>query len=103
MEQVWTELGGLDVLVNNAGAAPFDAPLAETHMGGWEKYLTLLITAQAALTQQVIRRWVEEGTPGVVINVVSIYGLRGGPNISYYAAAKHGLIGLIAGARACEQ
>lgn len=94
VDRVMEELGGMDILVNNAGAAPFSAPLAETHMPGWAKYLTLLLTAQAALTQEVIRHWLEQGTRGVVINVASIYGFRGGPDISYYAAAKHGLIGL---------
>lgn len=94
VDHVRAELGGIDVLVNNAGAAPFSAPLAEAQMAGWEKYLTLLLTAQAALTQEVIRHWVADETPGVVINVASIYGFRGGPNLSYYAVAKHGLIGL---------
>jgi gluconate 5-dehydrogenase len=94
VEQARVRLGGLDILVNNAGAAPFSAPLAESLMPGWEKYLSLLLTAQAAVTQQVIRHWLAEEAPGVIINVASIYGFRGGPDISYYAVAKHGLIGL---------
>ena len=94
VERVTEELGGLDILVNNAGAAPFTASLADSKMSGWEKYLSLLITAQAALTQQVIRYWLETGTRGVVVNVASIFGFRGAPAMSYYAAAKHGLVGL---------
>jgi NAD(P)-dependent dehydrogenase (short-subunit alcohol dehydrogenase family) len=94
IERVWADLGGLDVLVNNAGAAPFAASLADSHMSGWEKYLSLLITAQASLTQLVVRRWLEEDASGVVINIASIYGFRGGPFLSYYAAGKHALIGL---------
>ena len=94
VEQARGRLGSLDILVNNAGAAPFSAPLAESLMPGWEKYLSLLLTAQAAVTQQVIRHWLSEEAPGVIINVASIYGFRGGPDISYYAVAKHGLIGL---------
>lgn len=92
--QARADIGGVDVLVNNAGAAPFDASLADSHMGGWQKYLSLLVTAQAALSQLIIRQWLEEETPGVIINVASIYAFRGGPNLSYYSAGKHALIGL---------
>ena len=94
LERTHTELGGIEILVNNAGAAPFAAPLSETQMGGWEKYLGLLLTAQAALTRDVIRDWIQANRGGVVINIASIFGFRGAPQLSYYAVAKHGLIGL---------
>lgn len=94
VERLDEELGGLDILVNNAGAAPFRASLADSKMLGWKKYLNLLVTAQAELTQQVIARWLDGQTTGVVVNVASIFAFRGARDLSYYAAAKHALIGL---------
>jgi NAD(P)-dependent dehydrogenase (short-subunit alcohol dehydrogenase family) len=86
-------LGRINVLVNNAGAAPFMAPLHESRMEGWSKYLNLLLTSQASVAQKVVPMMLEQGG-GTIVNVASIAGFRGGRGTSYYAAAKHGLIGL---------
>jgi gluconate 5-dehydrogenase len=94
-------LGSVDILVNNAGSSVEKSAFVDVAWESWERHLALLLTAQAAVTQAAVRSMVDAGRPGVVINVSSIYGLRGAPggektlgSHTYYAAAKHGLVGL---------
>lgn len=101
VERTVEAFGTLDILVNNAGASEEKAPFAEVPMAGWEQYLRLLLTVPAALAQQAVRAMLASRRGGVIVNVASIYGLRGAPggekelgSTSYYAAAKHGLVGL---------
>jgi NAD(P)-dependent dehydrogenase (short-subunit alcohol dehydrogenase family) len=94
------ELGSVDILVNNAGQAGLKDPFPVVSMPDWERHLALLLTAQVTVTQQAVRWMTGAGRPGVVVNVASIYGLAGAPggekelgSVSYYTAAKHGLVG----------
>jgi NAD(P)-dependent dehydrogenase (short-subunit alcohol dehydrogenase family) len=94
------ELGSVDILVNNAGQSGLKVPFPVVSMTDWERHLRLLLTVHVALTQQVLSWMTGAGRPGVVVNVSSIYGLAGAPggekelgSVSYYTAAKHGLVG----------
>ena len=87
-----TRLGGIDVLVNNAGlqhVAPIDTyPLEQ-----WQRLLGVLLTGpfltiQAVLPAMRARKW------GRIVNIASINGKRGDPGKAAYCAAKHGVIGL---------
>lgn len=62
-------------------------------MAGWEKYLTLLLTAQAALTREVIRLGRRGDARRRDQRGVDLRVPRGS-RTSYYAVVKHGLIGL---------
>ena len=93
-------LGPVDILVNNAGSSVEKTAFVSVTWESWKRHLDLLLTAQAALTQVAVRAMVAEDRPGVIINVSSIYGLRGAPggektlgSLTYYTAAKHGLVG----------
>lgn len=93
-------LGPVDILVNNAGSSVEKTAFVDVTWASWERHLALLLSAQAALTQVAVRAMVAQRRPGVVINVSSIYGLRGAPggektlgSLTYYTAAKHGLVG----------
>jgi NAD(P)-dependent dehydrogenase (short-subunit alcohol dehydrogenase family) len=95
-----SELGSVDILVNNAGQSGLKDPFPVVAMTDWERHLRLLLTVQVALTQQAVRWMTGAGRPGVIVNVSSIYGLAGAPggekelgSVSYYTAAKHGLVG----------
>ena len=85
------ELGGVDVLVNNAGGDPqheFDAmSWAEN-----QAILELNIIAPMRLTHLLLPGMLERGR-GHVVNVSSIAGRVGFPYAEAYAAAKDGLIG----------
>ena len=85
------ELGGVDVLVNNAGGDPqreFDA-MSWTQN---QAILELNIIAPMRLTHLLLPGMLERGR-GHVVNVSSIAGRVGFPYAEAYAAAKDGLIG----------
>jgi 2-hydroxycyclohexanecarboxyl-CoA dehydrogenase len=85
------ELGAVHVLVCSAGIAGF-APLLEMTAAQWDRMLAVHLTgtftvAQAVLPDMIAARW------GRVVTLSSVGGLRGGPNLAHYAAAKAGVIG----------
>lgn len=94
-------LGVPDIVVNNAGASDMKSEFVDSTMSEWKQHFDLLFTAHASVTQEAVRAMRAGGRPGVVVNVSSIFGLRGAPggekelgSVSYYTAAKHALVGL---------
>lgn len=85
------ELGPVDRLVNNAGVVEI-APLAELTEEQWDRTVDVnlkgpFLCAQAVLPDLVARR-------GRIVNVGSISGTLGTPNLSAYNASKWGVNGL---------
>jgi NAD(P)-dependent dehydrogenase (short-subunit alcohol dehydrogenase family) len=87
------ELGGLDVLVNNAGWNSFMAPLVDLRPSGWEKGLTLNLT-QAFWAMQEAGRLMLAAGRGAVVNVSSVAGVAASPGMAHYGAAKAALVSL---------
>ena len=84
---------GIDVLVNNAGAAigtPIDAEEAEEV---WHHGLDLLLTAQMRLIRAAFDH-LRASPAGRIINVSSTEGVGGSAGMAVYTAAKHGVVGL---------
>jgi 3-oxoacyl-[acyl-carrier protein] reductase len=84
-------LGGLDVLVNNAGITR-DGLLIRMKDDDWDAVIATNLSAAFRLTREAVKlmmkaRW------GRVINVSSIAGLMGNAGQANYAAAKAGLVG----------
>jgi gluconate 5-dehydrogenase len=83
------ELGGIDVLVNNAGVI-WGAPTLEYPIEGWDKVFDVNVRGLWLLTQRVARQMKERGG-GSIIHISSISGLRGAdeeaePAIAYSAS-----------------
>ena len=85
-------LGGLDVLVNNAGGNSFSIPVAQMRMSGWEKTMRLNLDSIVHITQESLPSLGDGG--GSIVNVSSVAGLRGAPTMAHYGAAKAALISL---------
>jgi len=91
VERTTSELGGLDVLVNNAGGAPFLSTFESARLEGWEKYFRITFTGAVYCTHAAAPVLVERGT-GTVINVASVAAFIASPGLTYYAAAKAALV-----------
>lgn len=85
-------LGGLDVLVNNAGIAGPTAPVEEMDPDAWEKVMQVNLTGTFNVTRLAIPH-LKKSSAGVIINMSSVAGRFGYPNRSPYCAAKWGVIG----------
>ena len=92
VSQAIAALGGLDVLVNNAGGNSFSIPVAQMRVSGWEKTMRLNVDSIVHITQESLPALGEGG--GSIINVSSVAGLRGAPTMAHYGAAKAAVISL---------
>ncbi|NLG07702.1 MAG: 3-hydroxybutyrate dehydrogenase [Deinococcales bacterium] len=92
VEATLAELGGLDVLVCNAGVQHVDA-IADFPEERWEHLLRLMLTAPFLLTKHAWEALKRSGR-GRVVHVGSAHSLVASPYKAAYVAAKHGLVGL---------
>ncbi len=86
------KLGGIEVLVNNAGITK-DGLLMRMRDEDWDAVLDTNLAAPFALVRASLRGMVGAKW-GRIINISSIVGLMGNPGQANYIAAKAGLIGL---------
>jgi NAD(P)-dependent dehydrogenase (short-subunit alcohol dehydrogenase family) len=85
-------LGGIDVLVNNAGMM-FERGVADIQPAEWDLMIALNLRAPLFLSQAVLPSMRERGA-GSIINIGSIEGLAANPSHAAYCASKAGLHGM---------
>lgn len=86
------KFGKLDILVNNAGVT-IAKPLLEITESDWNTTINVCLKSVFLCSKAAVPQMVKQGS-GKIINIASIAGQTGGPNLTAYCAAKGGVVNL---------
>jgi len=92
VEDITLELGGLDILINNAGTNSDNLSLRMKDEE-WKKVIDVNLTATFLLSKSSIKKMLKNKF-GRVVNITSVVGHTGNLGQSNYAASKAGIIGM---------
>ena len=92
IENVSLELGGLDILINNAGTNVDNLSLRMKD-NEWSKVIDINLTSTFLLSKYSIKKMLKNKF-GRVVNITSVVGHTGNLGQSNYAASKAGIIGM---------
>lgn len=87
MQAVVEHFGRLDILVNNAGVAGVNKPTHEITEAEWDRVQAVNVKGVFFCTKHAIP-YLKQAGGGSIINLSSIYGLVGGPDVPPYHASK---------------
>lgn len=91
-EDIKSTLGGLDVLINNAGIAGVTAPTEECPLDAWTSVVNVNLTGTFMVTQHAIPLLKESPSASIIV-MSSLAGRFGYPNRVAYSTTKWGLVG----------
>jgi 3-oxoacyl-[acyl-carrier protein] reductase len=90
--KVKEELGGVDILINNAGIAKFGG-FMDLDPAEWKQMIDVNLMGVYNATRAVLPDLIEQKS-GDIINISSTAGQKGAPATSAYSASKFGVLGL---------
>lgn len=93
VEQVLAKTGRIDILVNNAGIAGKAAPVWDQSDEDWQSVIDINLTGVFQCCRAVIGP-MRDRDYGRIVNIASVAGKDGNPNMSAYSASKAGVIAL---------
>ncbi len=93
VERALDAWGRVDILVNNAGIAGIAAPIWEQSAEEMDRVYRTNLRGVYLFTRAVIPHMMERGY-GRIVNIASIAGKEGNPNMVPYSSTKAGVIGL---------
>src|SRR3954452_14910606 len=86
-------LGGLDILINNAGVSA-SASFLDMDEDAWDKVVDTNLKGCFLVAQEAARRMRDDGRGGSIVNIASILGMRVAGHVASYVASKGGLVHL---------
>lgn len=89
-----SELGGLDIWVNNAGVYP-NIRIFEMSDADWDRVFAVNARGVFAGSREAARRMVAAGKGGVIVNIASTAAFKGvAPGVAAYVGSKHAVRGI---------
>ena len=88
-----TQIGSVDILINSAGITGPNTPLTDVSDADWNRTIAINLNGTFNTCRAVVPGMVERGW-GRIVNIASIAGKEGNPNLSAYSASKAAVIGL---------
>jgi 3-oxoacyl-[acyl-carrier protein] reductase len=92
VEETVKGLGGIDLLVNNAGIGRFGS-LADTDLAGFTQVFVVNVTGAMLMAREAARHFIRQKS-GHIVNISSTSGLRGSSGGSAYSGSKFALRGM---------
>jgi (+)-trans-carveol dehydrogenase len=89
------ELGGLDIVVANAGIASMGGPVQTLATDNWKHTIDINLTGLWHTARVAIPHLLAGDRGGSIVLTSSVGGAHAMPNMSHYVSAKHGVIGLM--------
>ena len=86
-----TALGGIDLLVNNAGIIVRNASVTSVSLEDWERMLRIDLTGVFLVSRFALLEMLKAGQGGSIVHVSSVAGILGDPKLAPYNAAKGGV------------
>ena len=93
MDAAIDRLGGIDVMMNNAGLGG-SARLVDMTDDEWSAVMGVTLDGTMRCTRAALRRMIDQGTGGAIVNNASVSGWRAQVEQAHYAAAKAGVMAL---------
>ncbi len=90
LNEVFDELGGVDIFVNNAGTLGL-TDFVETELDEWRRVVDCNLTGAFVAGRTVARRMIADGTPGRIVNVSSVHEAVPLMSGAAYCASKGGV------------
>jgi 2-dehydro-3-deoxy-D-gluconate 5-dehydrogenase len=93
VRQTVEQLGGIDILLNNAGIIR-RAPLMQFGEKDWDDVMNINVRSLFFLSQAAAGVMIEQGRGGKIINIASLLSFQGGILVPSYTASKSAVMGL---------
>ena len=93
IDETVEQFNRIDILVNNAGIIR-RADAIEFSEKDWDDVMNINIKTLFFFSQAVAKRYIEQGTPGKIINIASLLSFQGGIRVPSYTASKTAVMGI---------
>jgi NAD(P)-dependent dehydrogenase (short-subunit alcohol dehydrogenase family) len=92
IDAAWSAFGALDIVCANAGVSTMNR-VRDLSEAEWDMNMDVNAKGIFLTDQAAVRRWLDAGKPGIIVNTASVAGKTGAPLLAHYCASKFAVVG----------